>query len=415
MTRSVRAITNLAVVALAAAGLACEAKKSSNPLSPTIAGPIGGVTIEAPAALLPANGMEVVNSSPVRLVMGPASSNSPRPFWFVVEIATDAAFSRKVYTNNRVTPNPNPENGQTTFVLDAALPAGATYYWRVRAEDGANTSEFSEAASFELVVPVVIDPPTPRSPIGAEVVNSRRPELIVENGRVQGRAGPVEYTFQVALDQAFTQLVAMHSTWRSDGSTTSLRPDGDLPPGTLLFWRVYGTNGVVFSAPSATQAFRTPAAPTPPPPPGGGGGGGGGGSRGTYSPGPLGIVERVADAHPDLLTANTKVSCTRFTQLVLVELLKEDPNWGHVGKTAGEGQGVPVGWVPMSVGGHWITGVSYDVVYNRATNRQFDILVNATANEPGPWPKGPAQPSWQEIPPHHYRSNNPWVPAVPPR
>ncbi|CAN5820816.1 hypothetical protein BH24ACI4_BH24ACI4_32280 [soil metagenome] len=346
MTRTVKAITHLAIVAAAVAAAGCEAQKSSNPLSPTVAGPIGNVTIEAPAALLPANGTEVVNTAPLRLVLGPASSNSQRPFWFVVQIASDAAFNTRVYTNNRVVPNPSPENGQTVFVVDATLPAETTYYWRARAEDGANASEFSEPARFEVVAPVVIEAPTPRSPSGGETTDSLRPELVVTNGRVAGRAGQVDYRFVLSLDQAFTQIVSVHSTGRSDGPVTAIRPEVNLPPGTLFFWRAFGTNGAVDSPPSATQAFRTPAPAAPPAPAPGGGGGGGGtipppppGGR-TPNPPPGGrlplpnmysVVAQVAAQYPQALRNSCQHAggTWEFMDRVVNALRAHDTRWGY--------------------------------------------------------------------------------------
>jgi len=54
---------------------ACTASKSSNPLSPEIAGPIPGVTISAPKALEPAASVKIpVDQQPVTLLAENASS-----------------------------------------------------------------------------------------------------------------------------------------------------------------------------------------------------------------------------------------------------------------------------------------------------------------------------------------------------
>src|SRR5512143_1893767 len=53
------------VVALVLAA-GCEAKKSSNPLSPTVAGPIPGVVISAPVLIEPAQGFKFkVSQQPI--------------------------------------------------------------------------------------------------------------------------------------------------------------------------------------------------------------------------------------------------------------------------------------------------------------------------------------------------------------
>lgn len=265
MNKIVNPITKLACVAVVAvAAAACETQKSRTPTSPNVAGPIAGVNISTPAPVWPANGTEVLNTEPLRLVFGNANSNSERKFWYVVELAADAGFNTKLYTAPRVEPA---AGQQTTLTVDAKLGAEATYYWRVKADDGANASEYSSVAHFDIVIPVVIDPPSPRSPINGETTANGTPELVVDNGRVEGRAGDVTYVYEVASDANFSNMVSLALVGRSSGSTTT-HPAAPLPSGATLFWRVTATNGKLTSAPSAVQSFKTPAAPGPGPGPG---------------------------------------------------------------------------------------------------------------------------------------------------
>jgi hypothetical protein len=265
MNRNVRTITGFASAALVLAGtIACEVSKSRTPTSPTVAGPIAGVSITAPSPMSPANGADVLNTEPLRLVFANASSNSERKFWYVVELAADIGFQTKLYTHPRVEPA---SGQQTSVVVDGQLGTNATYYWRVKADDGANSSSYSSTAHFNLVVPVVIDPPTPVSPVNGQTTANNTPNLVVSNGAVQGRAGQVDYRFEIATDQAFTNIVSLAFVPRSGESTTT-HASAPLPSGTQLFWRVRGTNGTVGSAYSAIQSFRTPAGPAPGPGPG---------------------------------------------------------------------------------------------------------------------------------------------------
>lgn len=266
MTKTVISITRFAAAAVVAAAISgCEAEKSKNPLSPNIAGPIAGVSISAPVPVNPVNA-EVLNTAPVRLVFNNASTNGVRPIFYVVELASDAAFTNKVFAQSKVTPG---TGTQTTIVVDAALTAERTYYWRAKADDGANESDYSSVAKFDIVVPVVIEPPVPVSPVSGLVASSTRPPLIVNNAGVQGRAGKVDYWFEVALDQAFAKTIVAVGVERSTGTTTTAQMP-ELPGNTLLFWRVVGigVNGTVTGSWSLTQSFRTPAAaPAPSPPP----------------------------------------------------------------------------------------------------------------------------------------------------
>lgn len=252
----------LPVVALAAV-TACEIQKSANPLSPSIAGPLPNVTITAPRPVEPPNGAEILTTSPVRLVFENASSNSPRPFWQVVELAADRDFSTVLYTSGRLDPDPS---GRTSHVVAGKLADGVTYYWRARAEDGANASDPSPPAYFSVVEPVVIAPPVPVAPVGGVTTTTDSPDFVVTNGRVSGPAGQVVYHFQVATDTGFANQVAAGNVNRSAGATTS-RNLGKLPAGQLFYWRAWGTNGKVTSEYSAVQSFRTPAPPPPAPSP----------------------------------------------------------------------------------------------------------------------------------------------------
>jgi hypothetical protein len=265
MNRTVIAITRFAVGACLAVVVAgCEAEKSRNPLSPNVAGPIPGVSISPPTPVNPVNA-EVLNTGPVRLVFNNATTNGERPLFYIVELASDAAFANKVFAQSKVTPG---SGSQTTIVVDASLAADRTYYWRAKADDGANESAYSSVAKFDIVVPIVIETPVPVSPVSGAAVSSTRPTLVVNNAGIQGRVGRVDYWFEVALDQAFGRTIVGLGVERSGGATTSA-PMPDLPAGSLLYWRVVGIglNGTVTGSWSVTQSFRTPSAPAPSPGP----------------------------------------------------------------------------------------------------------------------------------------------------
>lgn len=138
---------------------------------------------------------------------------------------------------------------------------------------------------------------------------------------------------------------------------------------------------------------------------------------------PIGCVRQVAATYAELLTINTFESCVEFTQRVLEVF---GPDYGHVGKTASEGQSVPKGFTPIDAIGsdgktYRITGVSHDAIKHRVTGQVIDLLGNATANEPchlAPaecWKPGPASIQWTLIPPQFWRAENPFIPAVPVR
>ena len=266
MNKSVISLTKFAGLAvLAFSNTACEAEKSRNPLSPNVAGPIAGVSISAPVPTAPINGTEVLNTSPIRLTFSNSATNGERPLYYVVELAADAGFTNKLFANGRVPPG----TGQTSVVVDGTLGADRTYFWRVKADDGANESAYSPTARFDLVVPIVIEAPTPTSPLNGQTVTTTTPTLTVTNGGVHGRAGRVEYWFEVGLDPSFARTLVQKPAERNpSGSTSAQMPE--LPGGTLLYWRAAGFNGTLTGAWSTVQSFRTPTVappPQPPPPP----------------------------------------------------------------------------------------------------------------------------------------------------
>lgn len=127
------------------------------------------------------------------------------------------------------------------------------------------------------------------------------------------------------------------------------------------------------------------------------------------------VVRRVAQENPELLQINTYESCFQFVLEVIRALNvgadgKYKEIWGLTGKTAGESQYTPDGWKPTQVGNYVITGFSHDAIKNKLTGQVVDTLGNSAANSDAVESiHGPAQVYWNEIPPEHWRPNNPFV------
>lgn len=126
------------------------------------------------------------------------------------------------------------------------------------------------------------------------------------------------------------------------------------------------------------------------------------------------VVQQVAAQFPHLLVTNTTASCFEFVCRCLAGMA-DDPNWGHVGKTAGESQAHPPNF-PRPSDPQNLTGVSQDAIFHKATNQQVDLLGNSGANDglPETAPGTPARIQWGLIPQENNRPNNPWVTAIPP-
>ncbi len=249
--------------ALGAVLAGCEAQKSESPLSPSVAGPIAGVNITAPKLVEPAQGFKYKESQqPIKLTIENAITNGVRPVTYMFEVATDSNFTTKVYARSGV---PQGDNNRTSVQIDR-LDSSRAYYWRAKADDGANSSVFS-SSQFEILPKPVLNPPGPVSPINGDRAASRRPTLTVNNSDRNAAVGAVTYEFQIATDQAFTRVVASGVS-NEGGGQSAFTPNSDLAADTLHYWRARSGDGETTSAWATTQTFRTPAAaPSPGPSP----------------------------------------------------------------------------------------------------------------------------------------------------
>ena len=289
--------------ALLLALAACEAKKSSNPLSPSVAGPIPGVEITAPVLVEPAQGIKYKESQqPIKLVIQNATTSGVRPVTYTFEVATDANFGTKVFARASVPPG---DGGRTTVQADR-LDLGRAYYWRARAEDGANSSLYS-SAQFEVLPKPDLSVPALLSPINNERATSAAPTLTVGNSSRNAAVGDVRYQFQVAQDAGFSSVSASGEA-SEGGGETSYQVDSTLTANLTYFWRARATDGETTTSWSGAQTFLTPtAAPTPGPspapgpttPPGNGGS--------CASNDGKAIVSCVAAAYPDRTAARVSL------------------------------------------------------------------------------------------------------------
>ena len=277
----------------------CEAKKSETPLSPSVAGPIAGVSITAPKLVEPAQGFKYKESQqPIKLIVENATTTGVRPITYMFEVATDSGFTTKVYARSGVPPGDN----NRTFVQIDRLDLGRAYYWRAKADDGANSSAFS-SSQFEVLPKAVLNPPALVSPINGDRAASRRPTLTVNNSDRNEAVGSVSYEFQVATDQAFSKIVSAGTSGEGGGQST-FTPNADLAADLVHYWRARAGDGETTSAWAGTQTFRTPAAaPTPGPSPNPGP------RPGTCASnnGPA-IVSCIAAKYPEYLAAGVSLS-----------------------------------------------------------------------------------------------------------
>jgi hypothetical protein len=277
---------------------ACEAQKSETPLSPSVAGPIPGVDITAPRPVEPSLGTKLKDAQqPIRLTIQNSSTSGVRPISYTFEVASDSNFTAKVFGRGSVPPG---GDGKTTVVLDR-LDIGRTYYWRARAEDGANTGPYV-TAQFELLPRPFIAAPVLTAPVNNAVTDSRQPTLRVRNADKNAAVGSLVYEFQVSSSQGFGSLTGGGAANEGAGET-SVAIGAALPNNATQYWRVRAMDAETLGEWSAVQVFRTPNVVSTPAPGGGGGGGGGGtGANCAANNGPA-IINCISAKYPERLVA----------------------------------------------------------------------------------------------------------------
>jgi hypothetical protein len=350
----------LGVVLAASAAAGCQVSKSANPLSPAIAGPIEGVVINAPNLLEPGQGWQIrMRDQPIRLMIRNGGTSGVRPLTYTFEVAADAAFNTIVFKRTGVTPG----DEITTLQLPDTLPTGRTFWWRARGEDGANVSEYSKAASFVTITPVVLGPPNPVSPTGT--ITNTAPEFRVTSGTKSGPIQNTVYTLQVANDQGFSSIAAIFTVPESGSQTTIAQNYGFLNDKTY-YWRVQAKDtgdSQAVSAWSSVKSFTTAAAaPAPEPVPGGGGGGDISKCGPPYKNSPITIIQCHRNAYPTNMSASQTVA---FLKGVARDMNRANIPQGPFG-------------ILQKRSGHNCNGYSCDIICSGQGNnqKQWDVLID---------------------------------------
>lgn len=307
-----RVCTNVLLGGLAAALLSsCAVEKSANPLSPAVAGPIEGVVISNPNLLEPGQDWQMkTRDQPLQLLIQNAGSNGERPLKYSFEVAADAAFQKIIFARTGIEPG---SDGLTRLQLPDKLAAG-TYWWRTRAEDGANTGPYSPVKSFIVLAEVILSPPIPSSPTNGSTVSDLTPEFRVKAGNRSGVTAEIEYILQVSNNSSFSSIAAIF-TQKETWPETKMAGGYSFLYNRTYYWRVrawHTGDGSDLSNWSSTMTFRTPAPPAAPPPPpsdpGGGGGGGGSNPNSCNSSDGDDIANCIESRYPSYLAAGVSES-----------------------------------------------------------------------------------------------------------
>jgi hypothetical protein len=339
-------------------------EKSENVLAPTVAGPIPGVSIGMPVPLDPKDGRNIeFANQPVTLVIQNAPTNGERPLNYLFEVAADVNFNNKIFVRENIQPG---ADGRTSLRLSDALATGRSYFWRARAQDGANTGLYSGFAHFNVYTPIAIDRPQALSPANNFMLDSLTAIFAIGNAVRSGPVGAISYIIEVADSDSFANKFAVWTVGEQSGQTRLTSPS-PLPSGQQIFWRTraYDTNGAGGDW-SGTAVFRTPVIQAPPPPPPAGGGGSCV-AQGT----PLGILQCRRNQYPASMSHGQIVAFLRASASDINRLGTVGGPWGILVKDGGANCG----------------GFSCDILClgNGPGQIQRDVLIDAEGSQTPIW------------------------------
>src|SRR6185295_1473307 len=128
-------------------------------------------------------------------------------------------------------------DGQTSLRLPDPLAPERTYYWRARAQDGANTGEWAGGVNFSVFTPIVVGAPDPREPAPNATVDTLRPRFIVANAPHTGPVGAMTYQIEISDSESFANKVATWTTGEQSAQT-QFDLNQDLNYSSTYFWHV---------------------------------------------------------------------------------------------------------------------------------------------------------------------------------
>jgi hypothetical protein len=345
----------LVVLPLVVFAACVGSSKSSTPLSPAIAGPIAGVGISEPTVMAPPVDARVdTNQQPVTLRVGNAATNGVRPLSYRFEIASDPNFTLPVYTKESV---PHDPSGRTSFTLPGPLSPERKYYWRARAEDGANTGPYGATSAFHIFTPLVFGGPVLVSPIGNVDTGTLQPRLVLRNASHSGPVDDVYCLIQISTSNSISPVLAEWALVEGSGHT-ELDAPASLPAGRY-YWRARAFSGGVSGPFSGVGSFRTSGGAT--------GGGGGNANPGKpcgppYPTTPFDILQCRRSQYPEHMSHGEVIAFLSGSA--------EDMNNARVG-------GGPFGILRKGSGNN-CNGYSCDIICAGQGNaqRQYDVLID---------------------------------------
>jgi M6 family metalloprotease-like protein len=158
--------------------------------------------------------------------------------------------------------NPGEVSSSDTSVIyaGATLVDGATYYARVRVENGFVWSEWFQT-SFRMNTPPAA--PSPIHPI-SDAIAPNKPKLYVDNAFDAEGDSPLTYAFEVFSDSALTNMVDSNAFVMESDDSTGWTINITLAYSTRYWWRARATDNFEMGPNSGVESFIVQGAPLAP-------------------------------------------------------------------------------------------------------------------------------------------------------
>ncbi len=198
----------------------------------------------APVVASPANGNSVSVTQPILSCLN-ASDPDGSSLTYQFQVSTSSGFGTIIAQSGMV----NSGNTATAWTVTPALNNLSSYYWRARAYDGVDYSNWSAGASFTVNQSSGNAPPSApqvSSPENGAVIGSVVPTLTISNSS-DPDGNSLTYQFEVYNSSQTTLLIQSPAVSQGAGLTTSWTLSSSLPSGQQYFWRVRASDSQAWS------------------------------------------------------------------------------------------------------------------------------------------------------------------------
>jgi hypothetical protein len=191
-----------------------------------------GITMTSPVAIAPPDGQKFgFGDQPLKLIVNSAVTTGKTALTYIVEVATDGAFTHQVFAQGGIAATA----GDQQTITIGKLAGQQTYFWRVRAGSGKSETPNTRTRSFSIGPEVTLQTPNLISPSQNGTASGNAVLTVANVGR-SGPASHVTYKFDLSDSSSFGNIVFSKKVDEQPGQT-SVTVDAQLRDKGVYYWR----------------------------------------------------------------------------------------------------------------------------------------------------------------------------------